>query len=221
MARLVVPTYPHHVTQRGVRRMETFFSDDDYAAYLALVAEGCRKAGTDVWAYCLMPNHVHLILVPSAEDGLRRALGEAHRRYTRRVNLREGWRGYLWQGRFHSFVMDEDHLIACARYVELNPVRAGLSAQPEDWRWSSAWAHLAGADDTLVRVRPMLSRIPDWSTFLRVGVEDAELERLRRHTNTGRPCGSEAWIAGLERLTGRTLRKQKPGPKPRPPERAN
>ncbi len=133
----------------------------------------------------------------------------------------QGWSGYLWQGRFHSFVMDEDHLAACARYVELNPVRAGLTARPEDWRWSSARAHLAGADDVLVRVGPMLSRDPDWSSFLMGGVEDAELQRLRRHTNTGRPCGNEAWIEGLERLTGRTLSKHKPGPKPARPERPN
>ncbi len=98
MARVVVAGYPHHVTQRGVRGMASFFSDDDHAAYLALVAEGCRKAGTAVWAYCLMPNHVHLILVPSAQDGLRAALGEAHRRYTRRVNFRQGWRGTLGRG---------------------------------------------------------------------------------------------------------------------------
>ncbi len=117
--------------------------------------------------------------------------------------------------------MAEDHLTACARYVELNPVRAGLSPRPEDWRWSSARAHLAGADDGLVHVRPMLNRIPDWSSFLMGGVEEAELERLRRHTNTGRPCGGAAWIEGLERLTGRPLRKHKPGPKPARPERAN
>ena len=113
--------------------MATFFEDDDYAAYRDLVAEGCGSAGTQVLAYCLMPNHVHLILVPSQGDGLRAALGEAHRRYTRRINRRAGWQGYLWQGRFHSFATDEDYLIACARDVALNPVRAGLVARAEDW----------------------------------------------------------------------------------------
>ncbi len=96
-------------------------------AYRALLAEHCRAAGVACWAYCLMPNHVHLILVPSDEDGLGRALGEAHRRYTRRINFREGWRGHLWQERFHSFVMDEPHLLACARYVERNPVTAATA----------------------------------------------------------------------------------------------
>ncbi|MCB9949242.1 MAG: transposase [Rhodospirillaceae bacterium] len=217
LARLVVPGQPHHVIQRGVRRMTTFFSDDDYRAYLDLVAEGCGKAGTMVWAYCLMPNHVHLILVPETPDGLRAALGEAHRRYTQRVNLREGWRGYLWQGRFQSFVMDEAHLAACTRYIEVNPVRAGLVAQPEDWPWSSARAHLDGRNDALVRVRPLLRRYGSWRHFLGEDLSDEEVEQLRRHGRTGRPCGGEDWIEGLERETGRSLKTGKPGPKPRPP----
>jgi len=195
--------------------METFFSDSDYRTYLRYVSEGCRKAETQVWAYCLMPNHVHLIMVPSSEDGLRGALGEAHRRYTRHVNLREGWQGYLWQGRFHSFPMDEEHLLACVRYVELNPVRAGLVARPEDWRWSSARAHLSGKDDDLAMAAPMLGRVPDWKGFLSGGLTEAELKRLRSHSRTGRPYGTPAWIEKLERTTGRTLRKRKPGRKPR------
>lgn len=191
--------------------METFLSGQDYQTYIRLVAEGCREADTQVLAWCLMPNHVHLILVPSTTDGLRAALGEAHRRYTRHVNLREGWRGYLWQGRFHSFPMDETHLLACARYVELNPVRSGLVARPEDWSWSSARAHLAGTDDELVTVAPLLGRIPDWADVLAAGTADSELKLLRQHSNTGRPCGGPAFLETLERTTGRDLQKRKPG----------
>src|SRR3954451_16484608 len=110
LARVVAAGIPHHVTQRGNRRQQVFFGDDDYAAYQTLLAEGCRAAGVAVWAYCLMPNHVHLILTPADEEGLRAALGEAHRRYTRHVKLRECWRGYLWQGRFASCPMDEAYL---------------------------------------------------------------------------------------------------------------
>ena len=124
LARIVVPGMPHHVTQRGNRWQPTFFAEEDYAAYLELMSERCREEGVEIWAYCLMPNHVHLIAVPKREDSLRRAIGEAHRRYTRRVNLREGWRGHLWQERFSSFVLDEPYLLTSARYVELNPVRA-------------------------------------------------------------------------------------------------
>src|SRR5512139_2387395 len=98
IARVVVPGIPHHITQRGNRRLQTFFSDDDYRVYAGLMAVWCREFRVEVWAYCLMPNHVHMIAVPSTEDSLRRAIAEAHRRYTRMVNLREKWRGHLWQG---------------------------------------------------------------------------------------------------------------------------
>ena len=138
LARVVVPGLPHHVTQRGNRRQQTFFGDQDYQAYKDLAATFAAKAGVAVWAYCLMPNHVHLILVPETREGLHQALGETHRRYTRRINFREGWRGYLWQGRFASFPLDEAHLHAAGRYVELNPLRAGLVEKAEDWPWSSA-----------------------------------------------------------------------------------
>ncbi len=214
LARVVVPGIPHHVTQRGNRRLETFFAPADYRAYIALLAEHCRDAGVAVWAYCLMPNHVHLILVPSDEDGLRRALGEAHRRYTRRVNVREGWRGHLWQERFHSFPMDEAWLLAAARYVELNPVRARLAKTARDWRWSSARAHLAGRDDGLVEVAPLLERVGDWQAFLRGGVAAAELAAIRGGERTGRPLGAPDFVARLEALTGRTLARRKPGPAP-------
>jgi putative transposase len=123
-----MPGVPHHITQRGNRRQQTFFGDEDYAAYVDLLTEWCGNCGVEVWAYCLMPNHVHLIAVPSSEDGLARAVGEAHRRYTRMINFREGWRGYLWQGRFASFPMDASYLPAAA----------------ESYPWSSAAAHVAG-----------------------------------------------------------------------------
>ena len=126
LARVVVSGVPHHVTQRGNRRLTTYFSEDDYRAYLDLMAEWCGRCGVAVWAYCLKPNHVHLIVAPKSEEGLRRGIGEAHRRYSRRINFREGWRGHLWQGRFASFPMDERHLMLAVRHVELNPVRAKL-----------------------------------------------------------------------------------------------
>ena len=147
IARVVVPNRPHHVTQRGNRRMQTFFCDDDYRAYLALLIEACGQCDVRVWAYCLMPNHVHLILVPRTSDGLAAAVGQVHQRYTRRVNLREGWRGYLWQGRFASFVMGDDYVLSAAAYIERNPVKAGLVDRAEDWPWSSAAAHAEGRGD--------------------------------------------------------------------------
>lgn len=214
MARLVVPNYPHHVTQRGNRRQRTFFSEGDYQTYLKILANAKRKASLEVWAYCLMPNHVHFVVVPSSADGLSTFFGDAHRRYTRHVNKREGWCGHLWQERFHSFVMDEQYLLAAVRYTELNPVQAGLCDRPEMWKWSSVHAHLSGRDDNLVTVDPMLRRIDDWSSYLDAGALTPQIDDIRKHTSSGRPIGDENFLTDLENITGRRLRKARPGRKP-------
>jgi putative transposase len=186
LPRLVLPGIPHHVTQRGSRRQPTFFSDADYARYLVLLRHWCVKSGTAIWAWCLMPNHVHLILVPSREDGLGAALAPAHRRYSWEVNQREGWCGHLWQSRFASFPLDEAHLYACLRYIELNPVRARLVDRPEAWRWSSARGHLGLADDPLVDPAPARERIDDWRAFLEAGLEPVAHAALRAAERSGR-----------------------------------
>jgi putative transposase len=162
-----------------------------------------------------MPNHTHLIAVPQSEESLRRAIGEAHRRYTRMINFREQWRGHLWQGRLGSFVMDGAYLPACARYVERNPVRAGLCGRPEEYLWSSAKAHVQGEDDILVRVRPLLAMIPQWSAHLAVEADTETVQRLKRHEGTGRPLGGEKFVKKLESLVSRILRPRKPGRKPK------
>ena len=141
LALLVAPGAPHHVTQRGNRRQRTFFCDEDYEAYIGLMAEWCGRSGVAVWAYCLMPNHGHSIVVRRSEGGHRSAIGEAHRRYSRCIDFREGWRGHLWKGRFASYPMNEPYLLAAVRYVELNPVRTGLVESPGVYPWSSAAAH--------------------------------------------------------------------------------
>ncbi|MDP6953950.1 MAG: transposase [Alphaproteobacteria bacterium] len=214
LARVVAPGLPHHVTQRGNRRQQTFFGDDDYRLYRELMAEWCGRCGVEIWAYCLMPNHVHLIAIPDKADSLTRGIGEAHRRYTWHINRREDWRGHLWQGRFASFPMDEPHLLAAARYVELNPVRARLTRSARAYRWSSAKAHLKGLDDDLVAVSPLLDMVSDWKAFLAAGLDEADHEALRTHERTGRPLGGETFLSGLEDRLGRTLKKHKPGPKP-------
>jgi putative transposase len=214
LARVVIPGLPHHITQRGNRRQQTFFNDGDYAEYLALMGQWCKELGVKIWCYCLMPNHVHLIAMPKTEDGLARAIGEAHRRYTRRVNFREDWRGHLWQGRFASFVMDEPYLLAAARYIELNPVRAGLVVAPSDYRWSSARAHLKGKDDALATVSPLLKMAKNWRRLLTSAATEEEIETFRRHERTGRVLGDEDFQKRLEKNLGRVLRRQKPGPKP-------
>jgi putative transposase len=214
IARVVVPGLPHHITQRGCRRQQIFFSPGDYNYYLKLLSSTKTDAGVAVWAYCLMPNHVHLIVVPEHEKSLSDFLRLVHRKYAMTINKRMKWKGHLWQERFHSFVMDEPHLFAAARYVELNPVRARLCAEPLDWQWSSARAHLDGRDDKLVVVKPLLERIPDWYEYLSKSDQPVSTDMIRKHSRTGRPAGDEAFINRLEFLINRPLKKRKPGPKP-------
>lgn len=193
--------------------MPTFFCEDDYTVYLELLSEWCGRFHVDIWVWCLMPNHIHLVAVPESEEGLCRAIGETHRRYTRHVNFREGWRGHLWQGRFASYVMDTRYTLAAARYIELNPVRAGLAASAGEYPWSSARAHLAGVDDVLVKASPLHAGIDDWSAFLALDVDEELMARMRMHERTGRPLGAASFITAVETQTGRTLRPKKPGPK--------
>lgn len=231
LARIVLPGVPHHVTQRGNRRLPVFFSDDDRREYLKLAAAAATTEGVRCLAWCLMDNHVHLILVPPREDSLRATLAEAHRRYSRMVNFREEWRGYLFQGRFASYPMDEAHLLAAVRYVELNPVAAKMVARAEDWRWSSARSHIAGkraADDPLTDVAAIGDQVADWRTMLASGwqaadggagegpdAEAAVARAIEARLATGRPLGSEGWVAAMERVAGRPLRPGKRGRKPK------
>ena len=213
LARVVIPGLPHHVTQRGNRRETIFFEDGDHEVYLDLLAEQTRKAEVEVWAYCLMPNHVHMILRPTRSDGLGRAVGEAHRRYTNFINARGRWTGHLFQSRFASVVLHDDHLIRAVRYVSLNPVRARLVARPEEWKWSSVRAHLSGVDDGLVKVRPVLDRVPHLKELLNVETED-DFTELRRAEATGRPLGTPEFVSGLESLLGRKIARRAAGRKP-------
>lgn len=211
LARVVAAKYPHHITQRGNRRQDTFFCADDYRYYIDTISEWCKKFDVEIWAYCLMPNHVHLIAVPETEDGLRLAIGETHRRYTRQINFRENWKGHLWQGRFSSFIMDEQYLLAATRYIELNPVKAKLVKRPEQYQWSSARAHLTAKDDHLVKVKPLLKLIDDWGEFLSSGYTKEEEFLLQRHEQTGRPLGTFPFVKRLESKLGRILVPQKGG----------
>ncbi len=207
IARVIAPGFPHHVTQRGSRNQRVFFTSQDKRDYLAIFKEEMVKHKIEVWAYCLMDNHVHFIVVPGDEDAMSRLFREAHKRYARVVNQREGWRGHLWQERFHSFVMDEGHLFAAVRYVENNPVRAKLVEIAENYPWSSAQAHVKGSEDRLLSSCYLMDEIKDWRGYLRDSQNDATYEKnVEKHLNTGRPLGSEEFILRLEDITNRTLR---------------
>lgn len=226
LPRIVIPHVAHHITQRGNRRLPVFFSDDDRREYLVLLAAAAQASGTRCLAWCLMTNHVHLILVPADADGLRAMLGEAHRRYTRMINFREGWRGHLFQGRFASYPMDDAHLMAAVRYVEMNPVAARMVKRAEEWRWSSARSHVAGdlaGDDPLTDIAALGAHVPNWRAMLRHGVEaggvgapgEAVAEAIEARLRTGRLLAAPEWIAEQEEVTGRSLAQRKPGPKAR------
>ena len=214
LARVVVPGLPHHVTQRGNGRARTFFGDADYALYRDLLGENCRAAEVEVWAWCLMPNHVHLILAPSDPDGLRRALARTHRSYAGIVQARRKRSGHFWQGRFGAVAMDEEHLAAALRYVSLNPVRARLVQRAQDWRWSSTRAHLRGKDDGLTALAPIRDRFPDFAELLASEPEADLFARLRAAESIGRPLGDDRFLRRIERSTGRALKPGKRGPKP-------
>lgn len=211
--RLVVPGFPHHVTQRGVRRQQTFFGDDDYKFYLGLGAKLLKKFELEIWAYCLMPNHVHLVAVPPDKTTMSRFLAQLHRDYARRTNANHDWTGHLWQERFYSVAMDESHALSAMRYVELNPVRAGLVSRPDNWRWSSARANLGLATDPFVSAKPRAVGVDDWHGFLGEALPDDEFDHLRRSTSIGRPIGPDHFIKQIEDESGRALQSKRRGPK--------
>ena len=191
--------------------MKTFFQEEDYREYINLMSEWCRGYNINILAYCLMPNHIHLIAVPKEETGLARGIGEAHRRYTRYINFRKNWRGFLWQGRFSSCVMDGRHVMMAARYIEMNPVRAGLVRKAEDYEWSSARAHMRGRDDKLVSVKPLLKRVESWRSFLDIALKADEMRELQYHERTGRPMGKEEFVRKIEGNLKRKLALRPPG----------
>jgi len=205
LSRIVVPDFPHHVMQRGVRSMTVFNNDDDRRRYIALLAEQCQRFRVEILAWCLMTNHVHFIATPHQETALARAFGEAHRRYTRGKNLHDNTRGYLFQGRFSSVVLDERHLLAAARYVELNPVRAAMIDLAWNYPWSSAAFHMGlRDDDPLVEDRSLLGLVTDWKEFL-AGDNNRDTNSLRAATRTGRPVGDIVFFQRLAAITGKDI----------------
>lgn len=211
-ARLVVPGYPHHVTQRGIRGLRTFFGEADYALYLALLKDALSSSDMRIWAYCLMPNHVHFVCVPTREASLATLFRHLHSTYAKTINAQHGWKGHLWQERFYSAVMDEPHTIAALRYVELNPVRANLCVLPQDWRWSSANSNIRRHSDGIVDTSVTAEIAENWHDFLAIEPPEGLHDSLRNHTRTGRPAGDARFVDTLEAITGRSIRRRKPGP---------
>ncbi|PIU19446.1 MAG: transposase [Elusimicrobia bacterium CG08_land_8_20_14_0_20_59_10] len=212
LARVVVPECPHHITQRGVRSMGIFSCDNERLEYLRLLKQKAELHGVRFLAYCLMTNHIHLIAIPPRTDSLARAIGEAHRLYTKSVNARLGVCGYLFQGRFYSCPMDTRHTVAAAAYMERNPVRTGMCAKAWEYPWSSARLHIGLlARDPLIDNNDFIETPESWRIFLEK--EPAMQEGFRKNFRTGRPLGSPEFLAQAEHLTNRILRVQLPGRK--------
>lgn len=212
VARLVVEGVAHHVTQRGNRRQEVFFSDEDRRRYLLWLKDYADRYELRILAYCLMMNHIHLIVLPRKRDSLWRALQTTHMRYSQRVNFDQGWTGHLWQGRYFSTALDEAHEWAAVRYVEQNPVRAGLVELAEDYPWSSAAFHLGLRDDRLVTGLGVWgASVEEWEKTLRAAQSEGEVSLLRARTLDGRPCGDEDFVARVSSALGRDLTRRAVG----------
>ncbi|NDE90622.1 MAG: transposase [Alphaproteobacteria bacterium] len=203
VARKVIKGFPHHIIQRGARRANVFFKENDYRFYLDLLCEWSASCGLAIVAYCLMPNHVHIVAVPEHEDSLRRTFSQVHKRYAQMVNRREGCTGHLWQERFSSYVMDESYLLQAVRYVERNPVTAGMVKSAEEYAWSSAKAHIYGHDDMLLckpQSNPLEGLVSDWKDFLSNDMPGAINRALERHSGSGKLLGSEAFVQRITQI---------------------
>ena len=211
ITRVVVPGTPHHVVQRGNHRQVVFFHNEDKKLYLRILNHFCQREKVEIWCYCLMDNHVHLIVVPAKSESLGNAMGQIHKRYTWLINIRENWKGHLWQGRFFSYPLDDGHLYLAVRYIERNPVRAGLVERAEDYPWSSAKAHVERTTDGILSDFWLTKEIDDWRAYLKENDRDEDIAKFRKHEKTGRPLGNEEFISKIEEITSRILAPKKAG----------
>ncbi|RLA23028.1 MAG: transposase [Gammaproteobacteria bacterium] len=209
LARTVFTDIPHHITQRGNRREDVFFTDEDRLIYLEWLKFYCEKYNVSILAYCLMTNHVHLVLTPHSKDGLQQVLKPLHMRYSQHINKVKGWKGHLWQGRFFSSPLDEPYTWSTIRYVERNPVQAGMTTKSEDYQWSSAAAHCGMRTSSLLAKLPIsLNGVSQdkWAEWLSL-VENSDVTNIiQRNIEKGLPCGSDNFIDQLEIVAKRSLR---------------
>lgn len=226
ISRAIAVGYPHHVTQRGNYRQTVFAEADDYTKYLDFLAQYASQYDLEIWAYCLMPNHVHMVCVPRQPDSLSRTLHTVHMKYALYFNKKKATIGHLWQGRFFSCALDERHVYAAVRYVERNPLRGGLVSAPDDYPWSSAKVHIAGESNPVLSGRCFLTEtVTDWRQYLGTGPgqgtgpDTNEETALIKATLTGRPCGGEDFVKDVEEHLGRILTPQPRG-RPRKSEKS-
>jgi putative transposase len=200
------------VYQRAVRKEPLFHEDRDFLVYIRALKEGCKEYGVSIRTYALMTNHIHLVAVPEEEESLSGALHLAHTGYSKYFNAKYGFKGHAWEGRPNMCALDEPHMWNTIRYVERNPVRAGMVERAEDYLWSSAAAHCGLRDDILLDAGfPLPGIIESWSDWLKIDHTDEDKHAIRLHTFSGNPWCAPEFLMELERLTGRALRPRKPG----------
>ena len=215
LARVVAVGVPHHITQRGNGRQFILTSEEERTVYMQLLRQAAKLHSLTVLGYCLMSNHVHLVAIPEKGESLASVMKETHGRYATYWNTTHGKSGHAWQGRFYSCPLDEVYLWEALRYTELNPVRAGMVAQPELWKWSSAGAHCGTGEPDFCLAMERWQQVwtsARWKEFLGLGETEDQLQAIRQCTHTGRPLGSETFVEGLEHAIQRTLAPRKGGP---------
>ena len=215
-ARIILPGVPHHVTQRGNRRQQVFFSADNYQFYLNLLNTCAKAFEFEIWSYCLMPNHVHLLLVPQTESSLRDGISHLHQCYTKAVNRVKDWQGHLWQGRFFSCPVQHEKAAIVARYIELNPVRAALVTDAKDYQWSSAAVACEYGRNGRSGFSPIFAPGGTWEEFLKHDPKfdnNDEFTAIRTSALRGVPYATETYVKELERSTGLSILPKKPGRK--------
>jgi len=206
LARSIVIGYPHHIIQRGNDDQPVFKTVADYQLYIEWLQEYAARYGVDIWAYCLMPNHVHFVCVPKSEDALARAFNTLHMRYAQYFNGKRAVHGHLWRGRFMSCVLDNRSVYEEVRFIENNPVRAEIVGRAEDYAWSSAWNHVTGELDLILADGCYLrNEVPDWRTYLTSSGDEHVLRRTWQSLKTGRPAGDAEFVRKLEAIVGRRL----------------
>ncbi len=213
-ARIAIVDFPHHITQRGNNKNTIFFDDEDYSKYLTLLEKYKTKYYLDIFSYTLMPNHIHVKAIPKQLDSFSRTFNYTQMCYTQYFNKKYKKVGHLWQSRFFSCPLDEQHTYAVTKYIELNPVRAKLVKNPEDWKWSSARDHLDIEQGIIsLSSREQILDIPNWREYLRIEPSEELIETINVCTLKGKPLGDKAFFEMLENKLGISLASR---PKGRP-----
>ena len=219
IARIVIPEYPYHITQQGNYKQKTFSANADYEQYLEWLSKYCVDYKLSILAFCLMPNHVHLIAIPHKEDSLARTFNTCHMRYSQYYNRKQNNKGHLWQGRFYSCILGESHLYEAIRYVENNPVRAKIVRKAEKWEWSSAKVHLNKGKSILeLEKTDDYIAVSDWKQYLAEREDETIIKKVKANTLTGRPSGKDSFVEKIEKIFGKRLRPLSEG---RPRKRKN